>query len=445
MMDSSVLRWFVCILTLGHCLTSFPWVTNALAQGTESVPEAGTLWQPMATAGAPIGYRAQVWTGTELLVWGGPGGQSAVNEIARYDPRTDSWRTITTTGAPATRLNPTVVWTGTEMIVWGGLAGATRFGDGGRYNLATNTWTPLPPSVLAPRSAHSAVWTGSEMIIWGGNTADGRANDGARYDPTSDTWSRLPSVDLIGRADHGALWMGNAMLVWGGRGEREAVVSISDVLRGDGAIFYPATNSWAPVAMTGAPTPRREVQMVWTGSEVILWGGRGIENADARADGARYDPSRDAWIPLSSVGAPRPRYDYSMIWTGAELIVWGGLYAGGRTVETINDGARYLLSTDRWIPLLTPEVLPTRGRAAVWTGQEMLLGSTRFHPLWLQVQAPTPASSLADEPRWVAQSGEQYRVIAQDPGWVLAVGVSDTFDSAVWIADDDRIALTIGP
>ena len=45
-------------------------------------------------------------------------------------------------GAPDARELHTAVWTGTEMIVWGGLRAVGVFNAGGRYNPSTDTWTP---------------------------------------------------------------------------------------------------------------------------------------------------------------------------------------------------------------------------------------------------------------------------------------------------------------
>ena len=64
----------------------------------------------------------------------------------------------------------TAVWTGSEMIVWGGYDGGTFLNTGGRYNPSTNSWTATSTTgAPAGRSYHTAVWTGSEMIVWGGS------------------------------------------------------------------------------------------------------------------------------------------------------------------------------------------------------------------------------------------------------------------------------------
>ncbi len=83
-----------------------------------------------------------------------------------------------------------VVWTGNELIVWGGWGdemGNTKRGDGAAYDPASNSWRMIAPSPLSPRRNHAAAWTGDEMVVFGG---DGR-RDGAAYDPESDTWRRL--------------------------------------------------------------------------------------------------------------------------------------------------------------------------------------------------------------------------------------------------------------
>ena len=54
-----------------------------------------------------------------MIVWGGTGG-SFLNTGGRYNPITDGWTATSATGAPTGRGLHTAVWTGSEMIVWGG-------------------------------------------------------------------------------------------------------------------------------------------------------------------------------------------------------------------------------------------------------------------------------------------------------------------------------------
>src|SRR6266516_4618199 len=52
----------------------------------------------------------------------------------------DTWTATNLTNAPFARYHHTPVWTGIEMIVFGGYNGNTALNTGGRYNPATNSW-----------------------------------------------------------------------------------------------------------------------------------------------------------------------------------------------------------------------------------------------------------------------------------------------------------------
>jgi hypothetical protein len=55
-----------------------------------------------------------------MIVWGGSDGMDYLNSGGSYHPASNSWSTVTTMGAPSVRSFHTAVWTGSEMIVWGG-------------------------------------------------------------------------------------------------------------------------------------------------------------------------------------------------------------------------------------------------------------------------------------------------------------------------------------
>jgi hypothetical protein len=119
------------------------------------------------------------------------------------------------------------------------------------------------------------------------------------------------------------VWTGTEMLVWGGNDW----LFLGDL--DDGARYNPVSDSWTPINPPGAPTPRM-AQGVWTGSELLLWGGTSDRS------GGRYNPATNAWRPTSVVNAPEQRIGgrWSTVWTGTEMIIWGGI------VET-QRGARY--------------------------------------------------------------------------------------------------------
>ena len=56
---------------------------------------------------------------------------------------------------------------------------------------------------------------------------------------------------------------------------------------------------------------------------MIVWGGNGV-NGNLMT-GGRYDPGADSWIATSTINAPSARSYHTAVWTGSEMIVWGGL------------------------------------------------------------------------------------------------------------------------
>src|SRR4029077_17971043 len=68
-----------------------------------------------------------------------------------YDPITDNWRATSLTNAPDARDSHTAVWTGSEMIVWGGF-GLGDLNTGARYCAQFGpTPTPAPTRRVTPR------------------------------------------------------------------------------------------------------------------------------------------------------------------------------------------------------------------------------------------------------------------------------------------------------
>jgi hypothetical protein len=85
------------------------------------------------------------------------------------------------------------VWTGRQVLVWGGLTGSFQDQEipphGVAYDPAANRWSAMPMAPLRGRNNPTAVWTGRQMIVWGGTIPGPQKNtpaaDGAAYRPAS--------------------------------------------------------------------------------------------------------------------------------------------------------------------------------------------------------------------------------------------------------------------
>jgi len=71
---------------------------------------------------------------------------------------------------------------------------------------------------------------------------------------------------------------------------------------------------------------------------MIVWGGWWLngEVGGQSGTGGRYNPVTNAWNATSLVGAAAPRFKHTAVWTGSEMIVWGGW-----SEVVLNTGGRY--------------------------------------------------------------------------------------------------------
>ncbi|TKD09257.1 kelch repeat-containing protein [Polyangium fumosum] len=303
-----------------------------LGDGARYDPTAKT-WTPMSSVNAPsprFGHTA-VWTGQVMMVWGGYSTNGMVGSGAIYNPDTDTWTTIPTMNEPTPRIRHSAVAAGAYMIVWGGTSGNNQpLLSGGRYHIPTKTWSPTTTmGAPSPRTQHSATWVGDRMVVWGGMDFFDWLGDGAMYSPLDNAWTAKTSMTNAAsfRESHTAVWTGSEIYIWGGWNGGPYLDT--------GAIFAPQTGAqgtWTPMTTTGAPSPRRSHVAVWTGSSMIVWGGCGdLVCTGSLGDGGRYTPGMNGgtWEPIPEVPALSTRRDATAVWTGSRILVWGGRDAAG--------------------------------------------------------------------------------------------------------------------
>lgn len=329
-------------------------------------------WRPVSSRDVPSGRieALAAWTGDRMVLLGGgdemgfpssPGGQ--------YDPESDQWDPIDTWGpglSGSTILDGYGVWTGEELVLWHGPSIAARYVPRG------DRWLSVSP-VGGPDCGGNAtwIWTGEEMIVWGG--AHGVLDNGmmtfvlaaeaAAYNASTDSWRRIADPPSGGwRYDHSAVWTGREVVIWGGRDAEGNYLNT-------GMRFDPREDVWTQMTTEGSPSPRADAHMVWTGHAVLVWGG--VNDQEYFASGAVYDPSRDAWRPISTEDAPAARSGEVVVWTGRSLVVWGG---ATQSMVALATGALYDPVSNTWTTLETsgaPE--PRRDACAVWTGSEIII------------------------------------------------------------------------
>src|SRR5581483_8766560 len=72
--------------------------------------------------------------------------------------------------------------------------------------------------------------------------------------------------------------------------------------------------------------------------------------------GGRYTPGTDSWMATSTTNAPFARANHSAVWTGSEIIAWGGFNFEQQVY--FNTGGRYCAEGGP-SPTPTPSATPT--------------------------------------------------------------------------------------
>ncbi len=292
-----------------------PWSVDAAA----AYDPAARRWQTLAPLKGPRGnyegrYQA-AWTGKEMLVLG-------PFDFQAFNPRTNRWRRLKAGGGP----NALVAWTEQRLIAWGGGCCGDASNTGSSYDVATNRWRRIAASPLAPSQGPQGAWDGHELVVLvSGLDPDGRPY-GARfaraaaYDAQTNRWRRIAQPPST-RSGAVAVWDGREVLFVGG------TATPGSALTRVGLAYDPQANRWR--LLPPMPTGRIEAAAVRAGGRVLVWGGAtsATPAAYSRA-GAEFVPAAGRWFTIGSAPV-RGRPDPAAVWTGRQLLVWGGRNTGG--------------------------------------------------------------------------------------------------------------------
>ena len=306
------------MLSFGRAQPDPPWSVNVATASDSGLNAWQLLKPPPGPKGNYEGRYNAVWTGTEMLV-------SGPLTFLAYNPATNQWRRLPRSIVP----DGIVVWTGRELLGWGGGCCGDASSEGAAYDPATNTRRKPARSPLAPEQRPVGAWTGRELVVFvsGINPADGKPwpaglARAAAYNPATNTWRRIATLPEPGGT---ATWDGHELLVVGGGAQGRSVHA-----------YAPATNRWRRLA--SMPSPRPHAATVWTGRRLLIWGGGTIRNDGSLAIAGRglaFDPKANCWSPLPWVPL-LGRLDPTAVWTGHAMIAWGGT----RPRTPVNTGQR---------------------------------------------------------------------------------------------------------
>ena len=236
-------------------------------------------------------------------------------------------------------------------------------------------WAPMGRGVLGGSTDDAvAAWNGTEMFVWGD-----LGTSGARYSSDLDRWIVAAADGSpgrgLGRFGPSIAWIdADRVLLWGGDGCGRDQASSCD----DGLVYDTKRDAWSALSSKNPPRGRIKHSTIWTGHQMIIWGGqtRLGGSVEVRADGGSYDPVHDEWVSMSDRDAPSSRTSHTAVWTGRKMVIWGGYRWDEATNSSIfmNDGAVYDPAADAWVPTTLVGAPAGRSRhSAVWADGEMLV------------------------------------------------------------------------
>jgi hypothetical protein len=241
-------------------------ISSSIADPLSSISKGWTELPPPPQA---AGGMASVWTGAELISWGGYVSDHVTDTYtylatgSAFDPSSNTWTPIPV--APEARSNATAIWTGSEALFLFGQDDTKTYPDGVAFDPAADTWRTVAPAPIDPNIA-TAVWTGSELIAWGSRSRDSRTSvEGAAYDPATDTWHRISDAPISMNSASG-VWTGSQMLVFGSLLDNGNHAATDTAV---GERYDPETNTWT--VLPASDLSPQATSAVWAGDRMLAW------------------------------------------------------------------------------------------------------------------------------------------------------------------------------
>jgi hypothetical protein len=189
-----------------------------------------------------------------------------------------------------------------EVLVWG--ESVDHEPVAAAYAPETGLWRPIGAAPLPVADRWAAVWTGADVFAFAYPDDSDRIH-GAVYSVQSDSWRELPDSPVSPLFASDAIWTGTEVLVLSPWTER-----LGPRLLPSGA-YDPALGSWTAAALP--PSNATAEPLTWTDGFAIFTG---------LGEALGYQPEADRWVRVPP--PPSVREWSTAVWTGSELVVWGG-------------------------------------------------------------------------------------------------------------------------
>ncbi|MDP4219161.1 MAG: kelch repeat-containing protein [Bacteroidota bacterium] len=362
----------------------FPSVT-LLTLGLTGIAFSQNTWTKASSQGfSPRFSFTSSEVNGKIYVTGGSYTFSQVSPTTQaYDPKTNTWSTLNTSGSFKIRTAATAcVVNGMIYVIGGYDANLTDISEVDVFDPAKSTWSaPTVTGTFDPRDGHTSAVVGNKIYVIGGSDSLGNFPSTVDvFDPSTNTWSQPETFGkFTPRTDLSSCVIDNKIYVLGGSIDSGLNTSYSHVSILE--VFDPSTNQWSSPVTTGAMTGRSAFTANAVGNKIYAIGGLGygsypyVDNLDV------FDPSTNTWISPATVGLFTDRFSLS------SSVVDGKIYALGGFNFAYSDSGSLNINE-----ILTPE---SSSVVVVSKPEDIVLSPNPTHGITTAYSIPQDVSRIA--------------------------------------------------
>ena len=327
------------------------WGGGQQGRAPEDLQSDGAAYNPAThrwakTAVSPLTPRyepAYAWTGSKLFVWGGleagPLHTSAfIPDGALYDPAQRRWTKIPAAPLPALGSAQAVWVNGTVLVIGQSSGDRPITAYAAEFDPRTHTWLRLPdlPVVrgnqrmqvkVTSSGADAYVISYNSSQVSGKNAGFTFNVDSFELPAGSHTWQQLVGSPAL-FSDAPPLIVGGRIVV--AAGSPAFPIPSPPGFVADGRTLLPTASSWGP--LPSGPIDHGYPEWASTGSALIglvpaeTTSYPGLAPPPPVGSAAAWDPTTRRWTTLSGapIGTGQALAFSTEVWTGRELLVWGG-------------------------------------------------------------------------------------------------------------------------
>lgn len=245
------------------------------------------------------------------------------------------------------------------------------------FRRGLDVWSAAAELPEAKYRHASALGDGKAYVFGGLRTPTGGAsNTGYAFDLSDGTWSALPTGGAPARVDPILLFTGAKLIVWGGyvleggvnRGWQNSGAMLDLVGGGD---WKPITGAAGEAVLKDGTLDAPYQSALWTGSEMIVYGGPSL---GAKFTGGIFNPEKpegQQWRALTTTGAPVDAgvKFHAAVWAEDRMIVFGG-----KTTANYYSDVTMAFVKDHW-EVASGDGAPTPRliASAVFTGKSVVV------------------------------------------------------------------------